>query len=224
MLKRHSFNADEAASLLWTWDYGRGAEMDERYFRRLWGRSADSAPVVCAADEFDPVELDEGVPPVFGGQADARRIPFAPFILPAGFNPKTLPVRPRLLGSRFSRGLVTYGVGAPGVSKSTLSILSAAAIITGRELTGEPLFRTGRALIHNNEDTEDELLRRVAAMALRHRINLDELSRSMFLSSGVGAPLALVRRNRGGDAPQVAGPCSPCSTRQIERSWPTFTR
>lgn len=105
--------------------------------------------------------------------------------LPEGFDPAKLPKRAWVLGNRFLKGAVTGGVGAPGVNKSTMSILSALAIASGKELTGEKVHVEGAVWVHDNEDDETEMERRMASMCARHGVALGDVRARLFYSSGV---------------------------------------
>lgn len=132
-----------------------------------------------AATEFSAIEV---VPPEPG---IGNRFAPVPRTLPEDFDPRKIPPRPWVLGTRFMRGAVTGGIGAPGVSKSTLSLVSALAIATGREdLTGEKVHITGRVWAHNNEDDEAEIERRLAGMCIRYGIDFAAIRSRFFYSSG----------------------------------------
>src|SRR6202023_1166856 len=87
-----------------------------------------------------------------------------PKLLPVDFELRKIPRRPFVLGNRFMAGAVTLGIGAPGTGKSYFSILTALAIATGQRLTDEPVHRSGRVWIHNNEESIDELQRRIGGI------------------------------------------------------------
>lgn len=164
-----------------------------------WGYVRDVAqecgfPV--AATEFE--ELPEEPDAAADGEEVKRYAPI-PRTLPAGFAPAAIPRRRWVLGARFLRGAVTGGIGAPGVSKSTMSILSALAVITGRsDLTGETVHVQGNAWVHNNEDPLDELERRIAGVCLRHGIEFDEVRPHLFYSSGADQRLVVAGKDASG--------------------------
>jgi hypothetical protein len=80
---------------------------------------------------------------------------------------------------------VTLGVAAPGTGKSNFAILTALSIATGQFLTGEPVYRTGPVWIHNNEDSLDELYRRISGVLSYHRIDFERVRRDIFVTSGL---------------------------------------
>src|SRR5260370_35893625 len=89
-----------------------------------------------------------------------------------------------VLGRRFIAGAVTVGVGAPGAGKSNLAIVSALAIATGQPLTGEAVYRSGRVWIHNNEESIEELYRRIGGMLQCHEIDFPIVRWNIFRTSG----------------------------------------
>ncbi len=98
-----------------------------------------------------------------------------------------LPRRPFVLGYRFMIGAVTLGVAPPGTGKSNFSILTALSIATGQALTGEPVHRAGPGWIHNNEDSLDELYRRVSGALKFHQIEFDSVRANIFATRQIAA-------------------------------------
>jgi hypothetical protein len=136
-----------------------------------------------ASQDFEP--LADDVEPYVTKPAEPRkRFAPLPVRLPDGFSPAKLERRKWVLGYRFMQGVVTGGIGAPGVSKSTFSILTGLSIATDRELTGETVHRHGRVWIHNHEDDTDELLRRISGACIHYGIDFDEIRDNFLFSSG----------------------------------------
>ncbi len=52
----------------------------------------------------------------------------------------------------------------PVVGKSTHGIARAVALVTGRDITAEPVHETVKAWVYNTEDDSDELKRRLGAV------------------------------------------------------------
>jgi len=63
--------------------------------------------------------------------------------------------------------------------------LTALSIATGRPLTGEEVHKTGPVWIHNNEDSLDELYRRIGGTLKYLGIELDEVRPNILMSSGL---------------------------------------
>jgi len=136
-----------------------------------------------AAQDFEPLP-DDVEPYVAKPAAPAKRFAPVPMRLPENFDPTRIELRKWVLGHRFMVGSVTGGIGAPGVGKSTFSILSGMAIATGRELTGEKVHLKGRVWIHNHEDDTDELLRRIAGVCLHYNLDFADIRDNFLFSSG----------------------------------------
>ncbi len=166
-------------------DWDRMKPPFEVGFRYLVDMAAQHGGYQAAGLDFEPIAPDAAED--FGqvpDEAPPKRYAPMPEQIPEDFDPTTIPPRPWVLGSRFLRGVVTGGIGAPGVSKSTMSLLSALAIATGRDLTGEHVFVTGPVWVHNHEDDRDEILRRVAGMCRRYEIPFAEIRPRFFFSTG----------------------------------------
>ena len=119
--------------------------------------------------------------------------------LPLGFDVAAIAPRQWVLGKRFLAGTVTGGFGAPGTSKSTMSLLSALAIATGREdLTGEKVYRQGAVWVHNNEDDDDELHRRIGGMLKHYNIPVADVRDRLLISSGAVRRLRVAYREQQG--------------------------
>jgi hypothetical protein len=139
--------------------------------------------VSLAEQDFDALEPDPE-PYVAPAPKPAQRSAPLPRRLAIDFSPAKLERRKWVLGYRFMEGVVTGGIGAPGVSKSTFTLLSGISIAANRELTGEAIHRPGRVWIHNHEDDEAEMERRIAGVCLHYRIDFDEIRDNFMYSSG----------------------------------------
>jgi hypothetical protein len=133
--------------------------------------------------------------PEQAGQGREYRGPI-PKLMPADFDPRKLQRRPFVLGYRFMAGAVTLGVAPPGTGKSNFSILTALSIATGQALTGEPVHRTGRVWIHNNEDSLDELYRRISGVLNFYRIEFASVRENIFVTSGLDERLIVAVKEK----------------------------
>lgn len=176
----------------------------------------EAGPVVETIEVADPADAPAEAPqePVEAEAPAEEKKRYAPVpqMLPLGAKASDLPLRPWILGRRFLAGAVTAGVGAPGVSKSTMSLLAALAIATGRELTGEKVHRREaprpvdefvgpmpvgcKVWIHNNEDDEIEIKRRLLGMCQHYGIDPDEIREKVLFSSGVVQKLRLAIKHQ----------------------------
>jgi RecA-family ATPase len=118
--------------------------------------------------------------------------PKAPFILrPKGqFDPAQLPPREFLFGRHYQRRTVSGTVAPGGTGKSSLVMVEAVAMRTGRDLLSEGAKEPLRVWYHNGEDNMTELERRLAGICQRYDIPLTEvLGDGFFMTSGNEVPL-----------------------------------
>jgi hypothetical protein len=94
---------------------------------------------------------------------------------------------PRLLLS----GYISLIVGPGGVAKSMLQLIAAISVATGRDLLGLGPVHQCNALVINNEDDENELKRRIAAIVIGFEIDPAELDGTLFTVSGYMQPVRL---------------------------------
>jgi hypothetical protein len=145
---------------------------------------------------FEKIDLEEeGLPPEESSPGPRRSAP-TPRLMPADFALHKLPRRQFVLGNRFMAGVVTLGVGPPGAAKSTLAILTALSIATGEPLTGERVHRSGRVWVHNNEDSLDELYRRIGGMLKYHEIDFAGVRENVFVTSGLDERLVVAVKEK----------------------------
>ena len=73
------------------------------------------------------------------------------------------PIPPRgwLLGNVFCRSYLSSIIADGGAGKTALRIAQCLSLATGREFTGEHVFKRGRVLLISLEDDKNELRRRV---------------------------------------------------------------
>jgi RecA-family ATPase len=105
------------------------------------------------------------------------------------FNIADLPPRAWLYGHHHQRGTVSLTVAPGGSGKTTLCMVEAVAMATGRNLLGEQPTERLKVWLHNGEDQDVELRRRVAAICVHHHIPMEELRGHLFLTSGNEVPL-----------------------------------
>ena len=96
----------------------------------------------------------------------------------------SVPGRSWLYGKHLIRGYVSATVSPGGVGKTTLELIEAVALSTGRDLLGKPVRERVRVWHYNLEDPRDELLRRVWAICEHFKIDPAELEGWLYLDSG----------------------------------------
>jgi hypothetical protein len=113
----------------------------------------------------------------------------------ASVRTEDIPRRQWTLGRRYLRGHFTLTIAPGGVGKSTLTILEALAIWSGKDLTGDTVYRRGPVWIYTTEDSRNEILRRIHATAKLHGV--DDIS-GIHVSSGIDNPFWLVAETSQG--------------------------
>jgi RecA-family ATPase len=117
--------------------------------------------------------------------------PKAPFILRPikKFDTAGIPPREFLFGRHYQRRTVSGTVAPGGTGKSSLVMVEAIAMATGRDLLGEGPAEPRRVWYHNGEDNMLELQRRVGAICQHYNIPMEELESGFFMTSGNEVPL-----------------------------------
>ena len=70
------------------------------------------------------------------------------------------------------------------------------SIAAGRPLTDELVHRAGKVWIHNNEDSIDELYRRVGGVLRYHEIDFGSVRQNIFVTSGLDEPLLVAIKEK----------------------------
>jgi hypothetical protein len=112
-------------------------------------------------------------------------------------DPHTLPMREWLLGRHLIRKYTSATVSPGGLGKSSIIIVDALALVTGRNLIGHQPHGRHRAMIWNGEDPMDELQKRITAACLYFEIDRTEIEGRLFVNSGRDDPITVARMHRG---------------------------
>ncbi|HSW00008.1 MAG TPA: AAA family ATPase [Sedimentisphaerales bacterium] len=107
-----------------------------------------------------------------------------------------IPPRDWILEHRYVGRYITVIVSPGGIGKSSLTLLDAVSVVTGQELSGATVKRTGNVWLHNAEDPDHELDMRTAALCIHHKIPIKKLA-GLRLTSGRTMPLCLAREVQG---------------------------
>ena len=126
----------------------------------------------------------------------------APFVLrPIGLlDPKKRPPRDWLVRHRLMRKHSTVTAAAPGVGKSTLTIEEAVSLASGMDFLGFGIDRPRKVAVINNEETRDELERRIEATCVRFEVPFPSIAANLYLHSGVDAEKFVVARRGPNDS------------------------
>jgi hypothetical protein len=114
--------------------------------------------------------------------------------LPEGLDFRLLQPRRWVVVDRFLQGYVTISAAPPGCGKTAYEIASAVSVATGISYTGEDCRKRGRAWVYANEEDSVEMLRRLGALCILHRIRPNDLRNDLRLSSGYGHSLVIAKR------------------------------
>jgi hypothetical protein len=155
------------------------------------------AAVTQAGPQGASAEWEEDVPHAAPSPpSGAQKAPVAGLVA-TPFDPADLAaLRPRewVYGHFLIRRFVSV-LGAPGgTGKTAYAIAVALSVALGRPLVEEPVHSPGPVWIYNLEDPRDEVLRRVQAALIAHRIPATDLASRLYLDSGREQPLILATR------------------------------
>jgi hypothetical protein len=157
---------------------------------------------VVAKREFGPVELPEDPEWLALPEDEAQEQTPPPRIIQATpftwRDPSTIPLRQWLYGKHYIRKFTSCTIAPGGLGKSSLGIVDALAMVTGRNLIGAAPDRPLRVWIWNGEDPLEELERRIAAVCLHYGITKADIGGRLFLNSGRNQPLVIAERTRNG--------------------------
>ncbi len=120
------------------------------------------------------------------------------------FDPKTLPRRQWLYGNHYIRKYVSATAAPSAVGKSSMTMVEALAMATGKPLLGVQPKGTYRVWIWNGEDPIEELELRIAAAMQHYGLTWEDLGDRVFLDSGRVMPVVLAVAGKQGA--QIAVP------------------
>jgi len=146
-------------------------------------------------------QRQDGEPPHEGATTpgepppERKRIRATPYVYR---DPSLIPPREWIYGRHLIRRFLSTTV-APGASgKSSLVLVEAIAMATGRSLLGVKPPQALKVWYVNLEDPLEETERRVAAICLHYGIDAHELEGRLFLDSGRTAEIIIATRQRDG--------------------------
>ena len=116
-------------------------------------------------------------------------------------DPASIPARRWIYGQHYVRGHVSVLASAGGVGKTSLQIVEALCIGTGKPLLGEAIHEPCKVWIINLEDPLEEMQRRLAAAMLHYGVTAKEIRGRLFLDAG--RSLNMVFANQGRDGIEV---------------------
>ncbi|WP_158526639.1 AAA family ATPase [Phaeobacter inhibens] len=142
-------------------------------------------------DPFDQQAADERA-----AEPEHPPITATPFGL---IDPTTIPKREWLYGNHYIRKFVSATVAPSGVGKSSLTIVEALAMASGKPLLGEDIINgPHRVWLWNGEDPMDELQRRVSAAMIHYGITHEDINGRLFVDTGREKEIVLAAETRDG--------------------------
>jgi hypothetical protein len=157
----------------------------------------ESAQEAHASDDFDDIDL---------GSFDTPDAPEAAPDWPTVydmFDGASIEPRRWIYGHHYLRSFVSVLASAGGIGKTSLQIVEALAIVTGRPLLGEEVKERTSVWIVNLEDPLEEIQRRVIAAMQHYKITPDEVRGRLFVNAGRDFSLKFGIQTRDGVLPNT---------------------
>jgi AAA domain len=97
--------------------------------------------------------------------------------------PSTIPLRDWIYGKHMLRGIVSMTIASGAVGKTSLKIVEALALATGRPLLGQEVPKRSRVWLFNLEDDLIELRRRVTAAMMHYNIKPEDVGDRLLIDA-----------------------------------------
>lgn len=159
----------------------------------------------------EPV-MDEGrfAPPEDAAAPPTQPIKATPFVLR---DPRAIPPRRWLYGRHYIRRFTTATVAPGGLGKTSLVLVEALAMVTGKPLLGVRVPERLRVWVWNGEDPHEEIERRLTAACLHYGITADDIGDRLFIDSGRETPIVIAQKL--GDGTTIHRPVVDALTAEI---------
>lgn len=190
---------------------GFSHEAFDRDWRSLKPRALGAEYVVSKAEEampvgpggtpwlvrywFDPIVSSEASESENEARHTLRITPFKPRLASA------IPPREHLYGHHRTRRFLSATIAPGGLGKSSLTIVEALAMSSGKPLLGIKPPRPLRVWLWNGEDPLEEIERRIMAAMMHFALTEADLGGRLFVDSGRDNQICLVSSEKG--APKV---------------------
>jgi hypothetical protein len=119
------------------------------------------------------------------------------------FDEASIEPRRWIYGNHYLRSFVSVLASAGGVGKTSLQIVEALAIVTGKPLLGEAVKEQTNVWIVNLEDPLEEIQRRLLAAMKHYGIHPDEVRGKLFVNAGRDFSLKFGIQTREGVLPNT---------------------
>lgn len=114
------------------------------------------------------------------------------------FDESALPRRKWVYGTSYIRNYVSVVASAGGIGKTSLAIVEALSICTGKPLLGEAVKETCNTWVINLEDPREEMEMRTLAAMKFHGVKPDDVRGKLFLDGEDDIALSLAAETRDG--------------------------
>jgi hypothetical protein len=161
-------------------------KVDDRY----WSTVNESF-ISGRASDVSYAELSKRMTPVAAN--DNKLFEPSPFVWR---DPKAISPRDWIYGRHLLRRHVSATIASGAVGKTSLKIVEALALATGRNLLGYEVPKPARVWLFNLEDDRDEIDRRVIAAMIHHRITPEDIAGRLFVEGET--PLIITSTDRQG--------------------------
>jgi hypothetical protein len=173
-------------------DEGELADVVNNAYRFRDNTAGCSSPDVPV---FEPVKIEHAAPPPAVARATPYVLAATPFVWR---DPGTIPRREFLYGAHYIRQFVSSTIAPGGVGKSSLVLIEALSMATGRPLLGVQPEKRLRVWYWNGEDPKVETERRVAAACIHYGIAPADLDGWLFVDSGRDAKIVIAEADSDG--------------------------
>jgi hypothetical protein len=157
-----------------------------------------------AATEASPSDDDDGSIEIPDSPTDAPEAAQDWPTLYDMFDEASIEPRRWIYGHHYLRSFVSVLASAGGVGKTSLQIVEALAIVTGKPLLGEEVKERTNVWIVNLEDPIEELQRRILAAMKHYGIQADDVRGRLFVNAGRDFSLKFGTQTRDGVVPNDA--------------------
>ena len=113
-------------------------------------------------------------------------------------DPALIPARRWIYGNHYIRSNVSVLASAGGVGKTSMQIVEALAIATGKPLLGEEVREQCNVWVVNLEDPLEEMQRRLVAAMLHFNIAPEDVEGRLFLDAGRDMQIMFASQGRDG--------------------------
>ena len=149
-------------------------------------------------DDFDYEPQDDTPVRLEPATVDDGELPMTWPTPVAQFNEADLPKRRWIYGNHYCRGFVSVTASAGGIGKTSLTMVEALAVATGRPLLGEKVHEQCNVWFICLEDPMDELKLRLAAIMREYNVTHDEIRGKFFMDAEDTINITLAMETRDG--------------------------